>query len=196
MKRPPARPSTFVVSRRVERDNLPDWVAENPSVIGDGFELLASWVPLPDGGEIPLLGVCRSGGTCVVDVLGDEMETFYRLGRVVAFLRSRAGWLRRAFPERDLDPDRALKLVVLGDDFPPSFIDAMAGLAVFEMTLLRIRDLESTEGIRLLLVEREESRMKVAENGPRPDGLSEDEEEFFRRLAMERENLRSRKEAG
>ncbi|MFH1278851.1 MAG: hypothetical protein ABIK65_10785 [Candidatus Eisenbacteria bacterium] len=196
MKRPPSRESTFIVSRRIERDDLPDWVADHPSIVGDGFEVLASWVPLPDGDEIPLLGACGGGGLCVVDVLGNEWETFYRLGRVVAFLRSRAAWLRRAFPERELDADRALRIVMLGDDFPPPFIDAMAGLAVYELVLLRIRDLESTDGRRLLLVEREESRMRAPEEAPRRDAFTEEEEEFFRRLETERENLRSRKEAG
>lgn len=198
MKRPLPGENTFVVARASAPGALVDWAAGRPAVIDAGFEVLASWVPLPDGDEVPLLGVLVGGGLCAVDALGEETETFYRLGRIVSFLRSRAGWMRRAFPERDLDPDRALRVVVLGEDFSPSFVDAVAGLAVSELVLLRVRDLESTDGRRIRLVEREETRMKPmeTERADAPNDFSMEEEDFFRRLEEERESLRPRKEAG
>jgi hypothetical protein len=196
MKKPTAPGETFIVSRQRGRTDFVSWTAEHPAVVAEDFEVLATWVPLPDGGEIPILGGRSGGSVCVVDVLEEETRTFYRQGRIVSFIRSRADWLRRAFPDRGLDPSRGLNLVVLGEDFAPSFIDAMAGLAVSELVLLRIRDLESTDGRRLVLVERERSRMKL-QGAPRSSsGLTTEEEEFFRGLEEERESLRPQEGAG
>ena len=182
MRTPRPRQQPFVVAREAGRADLAAYVADHPQVLGEGFEALATFVPLPDGEEIPLLGVRSAGVLTAVDILDVERRTFCRLGRTVAFLRSRSDWLRRSFPERSFRPERALGLVVLGGEFTPSFVDAVAGLALTELLLLRVRDLESTDGRRLLLVEREHDRVKVAESGFDGDGLSAEEEDFFRGL--------------
>ena len=196
MKNDPVGESTFIVSSQETRGDLATWAIDHPAVLGEGFEILSTWIPLPDGGEIPILGANRHGALCVADVIESETETFYRLGRIVSFLRSRALWLRRAFPESGLDPEKALHLVVLGDDFSPSFVDAMAGLAVSELVLLRVRRLESTDGRRMLLVEKERNRMKASEQIHSAGGLTAGESEFFRRLAEERESMKPQEEAG
>jgi hypothetical protein len=196
VKKPDATESMFIVSRQRTPRDLVEWAVEHPAVLADRFEVLATWIPLPDGGEIPILGSRADGSIRIVDILEEETATFYRQGRIVSFIRSRTEWLRRAFPERELDPSRGLHLIVLGEDFSPSFVDAMAGLAVSELVLLRIRDLESSDGRRIVLVERERSRMKLFDAVVSPGGLATEEEEFFRRLEEEREGLRPQEEAG
>ncbi|MFH1680474.1 MAG: hypothetical protein ABIH26_07505 [Candidatus Eisenbacteria bacterium] len=196
MRKVPPGETTFIVSRQNAHGDLISWLAEHPAVVADDFEILATWVPLPDGEEIPILGGRSDGTVSVIDLLEDETRTFYRQGRIVSFVRSRGEWLRRAFHDRDLDPGRGLHLVVLGEDFSPSFVDAMAGLAVSELVLLRVRDLESTDGRRLFLVERERSRMKVIETALTTKGPTAEEERFFERLGEERESLRSKEGAG
>ncbi|RPJ46401.1 MAG: hypothetical protein EHM19_04210 [Candidatus Latescibacterota bacterium] len=196
MRKPASVESMFVVARRRTPPDIIDWAIEHPTVIADRFEVLATWIPLPDGGEIPILGSTGDGSVRVVDRLEEETATFYRQGRIVSFLRSRTDWLQRAFPERHLDPGRGLHLILLGEDFTPSFIDAMAGLALSELVLLRVRDLESADGKRIVLVERERSRMKLFDTVSSPRALASEEEEFFRRLEEEREGLRPQEEAG
>jgi len=193
-----ARPhqAPFVVARETPRADLAGYVADHPAVLGEGFEALATFVPLPDGEEIALLGIRPSGTLTAVDILDGERRTFYRLGRIVAFLRSRSDWLRRSFPEKSLSPERNLGLVVLGGDFSPSFVDAVAGLALTELVLLRVRDLESTDGRRILLVEREQGRWKENESEFDGEGLSAEEEEFFRRLEEESDDSRPQEGAG
>jgi hypothetical protein len=196
MRKPAPPEATFIVSRQRGRVDLVSWAVEHPAVVAEDLEILTTWVPLPDGEEIPILGGRGGGTVCVLDVLEEETRTFYRQGRIVSFVRSRAEWLRRAFPDRGLDPGRGLNLIVLGEDFSPSFVDAMAGLAVSELVLLRIRDLESTDGRRMVLVERERSRMKLQGVVLSSRGLTTEEEEYFRGLEDERESLRRQEEAG
>ncbi|MBM3321262.1 MAG: hypothetical protein FJY73_11355 [Candidatus Eisenbacteria bacterium] len=196
MRKVPSPETTFIVARQNAHRDLVSWAIEHPAVVAEDFEILATWVPLPDGEEIPILGGRSDGTVSVIDVLEDEMRTFYRQGRIVSFVRSRVEWLRRAFRDRTLDPGRGLHLIVLGEDFSPSFVDAMAGLAVSELVLLRVRDLESSDGRRVVLVERERSRMKVIEKALSTGGLTAEEERFFARLEEERESLRPREGAG
>jgi hypothetical protein len=196
MKKPAAPESMFVVRRQRAPRDLVEWAIERPAVVAEGFEVLATRIPLPDGGEIPILGSVGDGSIRIVDVLEEETSAFYRQGRIVSFVRSRTEWLRGAFPGRDLDARHGLHLIVLGEDFSPSFVDAVAGLALSELVLLRVRDLESTDGRRVILVERERNRMKLPETVLSSHRLTPEEGEFFQRLEEEREGLRPQEEAG
>ena len=92
MRKPRPHQPPFVVARETGRADLAGYVAEHPNVLGEGFEALATFVPLPDGEEIALLGVRSDGVLTAVDILDGERRTYYRLGRIVAFLRSRSDW--------------------------------------------------------------------------------------------------------
>jgi len=196
MKEAGKESSPFVVSRQKEAVDLLDWAARNVRLIGEDLEVLATEVPLPYGGQIALLCAGAEGEIIVGDILDDEKETVHRLGRVLSFLRRREEWVAAAFPERTIRRGAEPKLLLLGGSFPPSLAEALEGLSFAEVRMVRIRDLESSDGRRLLLVEREgmeEERRPAAF----PEALlTTEEEDFFHRMEEEKRALQSLEKTG
>jgi len=185
----------FVVARRRESGDLLEWAARNASLLEAGLDLLATEVPLPHGGQIALLCAAPGGEITVVDILEDEKETVHRLGRVFSFLRQREEWLRSAFPGKDLRLAAPPRLLLLGEDFTPSLPEALGGLAFAATKLIRVRDLESADGRRILLVEREEEE-EASAPAPVEYDLTPEEEDFFHRMEEEKRALQSLEKTG
>jgi hypothetical protein len=186
----------FLVVRERRGGDLLDWAARNLSRIDEELEILATEVPLPHGGQIALICAGPGGEITVVDVLDEEEETLHRLGRIVSFLRLREEWLSGAFPGKKLRLAGEPRLLLLGAAFPPSLTEAIGGLSFGRVGMVRVRDLESSDGRSLLLVEREGANEEECATEVQADSLTPEEEEFFRRMEEERRILQSLEKTG
>lgn len=181
----------FLVHHDREVKNLIAWAIEHPGLLGDGFEPLRRSVPLPDGGEIPLVGSLKDGTLVVVDIFDGEEATFLRIGKTLAFLNRSSDWLLRAFPGTAFRRIDSPRVILLGEDILQSFAGLVTGVLSAEFVLMRVRGVENIEGRRLLLVEEVDSGPPPAVSTLEYAGLTVEESRFFRRLEKDREAMRA-----
>ncbi|MBI5443620.1 MAG: hypothetical protein HY900_20725 [Deltaproteobacteria bacterium] len=175
---------TFVVVAERPLDDPVGWALAHPGLLAPGFEFVASKPRLPEGYEIPALGIDGEGRSTIVYALEEaEDAALFRLATLAGALGHAGEWLRRKYPECRWQAPPIPRLVVLASAFTPEFARAVRGLAAAHVLLLRARTVEGADGSRVVLVERHGSDIP---SGPSRSGLTDEEEAFFRSLEEER----------
>ncbi len=178
----------YVVDRPESMNDPLLWLREHSDTIEPGFRILVADFPIPNGGSITLLGVGRGGVLVIVERMGEGgAQSCETILQSVAFVRRRKEWLRKLHREENLQPGFGIRLILVGDTLPTRLEDALSGLAVDSLLILRCRPIRSDDGRRLLLIERKEQRMKERfDSAPRmendvssTDSILDDQERRF-----------------
>ncbi len=167
-------------------DDPLEWIRDHPAAAGDGFEVIRSALPIPGGGEIPLLGLSGGGVATLVDRgTGHPARDLTRIARSVSFLRREGEWVIRFFPDRVFRQIAKPRLIVLLSELDESFIESLHGLALSRLSIVRMRKVQDTDGSCLLLVEKENEWKFDTEQVVSPDDMTTEETDFFKKLEGE-----------
>lgn len=181
--------SFIVATERPVADPLA-WALAHTAALGTSFEPVDTKVPIPGGREIPGLGVGDGGSAAIVYAVREPLESaLWDLAAMTAFLRRGGEWLARRYPEANWGRARDPQLILLAPSYIPSFLEALEGLAVSGVVLLRLRLLESTDGAGLILAERVNPRGEIVTTGGDPADLADQERGYFQALETERWSL-------
>ena len=177
---------TIQIVNSVAADDPLDWIRDHPAFAGDDFEVICAALPIPGGGEIPLLGLSGGGVTTLVDrSTGHPRRDLERMARSISFLRRDGEWVSRSFPDRVFRQIEKPRLIVMISDTDEAFLESLHGLALSRLSIVRARNVQSADGMCALLVEKEKEWNYDTEQAVSPDDLTTEELEFFKELEGE-----------
>ena len=139
---------TIQIVNSVAADDPLDWIRDHPAFAGDDFEVICAALPIPGGGEIPLLGLSGGGVTTLVDrSTGHPRRDLERMARSISFLRRDGEWVSRSFPDRVFRQIEKPRLIVMISDTDEAFLESLHGLALSRLSIVRARNVQSADGM-------------------------------------------------
>lgn len=168
------------------------YIREHPDAAGAGFEVIAADLPLPGGGELPLLGLSDGGVTTLVDrSTGERRRDLERIAGGISFLRRRGEWIGRFFPDRVFRRIEIPRLILVTPHRDDELVEQLQGLALSRLTLLRARRARGADGRHAMIVEKEQEWNFDTERTVSPDDMTAEESAFFQGLEGEMRTVRN-----